>query len=99
METTEEEQTVVGVDDALKPTAGKIKPNDMTRDLITSDSTPCATIPACMPRKSTIGINTAVREIITIISYGKRVLEVEQSRSFMRLTQWNVRRKVRRQSR
>ena len=49
LEMSEEEQTVVGMDDALKPTAAKIKPNDMTGDLITCDSTPCATVPAHIP--------------------------------------------------
>ena len=54
LKTSEEEQTAVGVDNTIKPTIGKIKPNDMTRDLITCDSTPCATIPAHIPKHSTI---------------------------------------------
>ncbi|GMN68923.1 hypothetical protein TIFTF001_037974 [Ficus carica] len=48
---SEEEETTVGVNSTSKPTALKVEPDDMTRHLMTCDSTPCAAILAYIPRQ------------------------------------------------
>ena len=81
---TEREKAVVGVKNALKITAFKVKADDMTCDLITCDSTPSATIPAHIPRSCPPCISNpkqfnAIRMSISIICDGKIVVELDQS--------------------
>ena len=45
----EGEKATVGVKDSMKPTAFKVEADNVTCDFITSDSTPCAAIPAHVP--------------------------------------------------
>lgn len=49
-EMTEKEKAAVGVKNALKTTSFQVKADDVTCDLIASDSTPCAAISAHIPR-------------------------------------------------
>ena len=81
----EREKAVVGVDYALKPPAEEVKANDMTSYVVTGDSTPCAAIPAHIPRHRTIKICCIITA--SMIYEGKRVYEGEQSRAFIRMAE------------